>query len=188
MQNKVAVMAVVAILVVAVLGVFVLRRDSGGGGEDGGGAKPEPAANFTVVENTASGTLTVGTGGGSTSSTDLITFTVEEGAKRVKVICDGSNGSLGAGDIDMNVYGANEGYGPDARKKTSATGGSYEVVEIDRTDIEKRFGYGEYTVELINFAGLFLTYDLYTYVYYPLDPGDGGDEGGDGGGNRTAAP
>jgi hypothetical protein len=189
-QNKAAVLVLSAIVIAAVLGVFIMRgADPGGddGKETGDGEGT--GINFTVERETASGTLTFGAGGGATSSVDLVTFTVNEGARKVKVICDGDNGTLGAGDIDMNVYGANDGYGPDARKMTSATGGSYEVVEMDRKDIEKRYGYGEYTVELICFAGLFLDYDLYMYVYYAPE-GDGGDDGDDddgGEGNGTTS-
>lgn len=188
-DRKKQIVSIIAAIFVAAAVAGVLARRAGAH-QDERRPSDVPATgdepSLEMVETTSSGTLAIGTGGGSSSSTDLVEFTVEEGARKIKVICDGDNGTFGTGDIDMNVYGANDGYGPDARHKTSATGGAFEVVEFDRKDIEKRYGYGTYTVEVINFAGFMLNYDLYMRVYYPAS-GNGTsteDEGG-GGGNQT---
>ena len=187
-RKKLGAAAAAAVILVAVVGVFILRTELFPSTKNDEESQVVPTEEqFRVEEEFATGQLAFGTGGGSMSSRDLVNFVVSEGAVKAKVICDGSNGSAGLGDIDMNVYGANEGYGEDARRKTSATGGSYEVVELDEKDIEKRFGYGEYTVELINFAGVNLDYDLYMYVYYPRNgtAAEDGGEGDGGGGNET---
>ena len=138
--------------------------EPGKDGADGLPGESPDNATFIVEYITESGNLgPVGVMGNGPAATKYHHFTVNEGAVAVTVVCDGSNGTSGRGDIDMNVYGPKE----PRKYKSSGSGGSYEMVELTQKDIEKRFGFGEYDIELIEYAGLALSYTLHIYIYFP---------------------
>ncbi len=125
------------------------------------------------------GTLSFGLAGmGDTAS---FAFSVNEGAVEVVVVCDGSNGTFGGGDIDLEVWNP-----AGDRHKSSAAPGSFEKVVLDNHDIKKRFGYGDYEARLICYSGAGLDYTLRCDVYYSGNAtGEGEGAGALGDGNAT---